>query len=210
MHDDLKDAFKRMMADQLELLNDVQQLKDKSVQNEALILANEVAWWYIDYFVKPLLLSVCGNASWQIFTNQLSLIETEMDQKRSAMIRTGEPVNEEDLYIPLVKYLQPIQQQVSISLTDIRFLKQDRLQIVHHKSKRVKDQVALVETGKNFDFTQSSEHISIVKNMLTALDKHNEFFRRGSWLFRFRFPLLLFDYLFLVSSTRVSFPRYYS
>ena len=160
------------------LKTDFETMNEKLIRSEALIMSNEIASLYIQYFVKPVLLRRCGNASWDKFTNSLSTIETEMDNTRLRKVEAGEEIDDEELYKSLVTFLEPIQREINISLTDIRFLKQDRVDIAHIRNKSVKDQWALIEMAKSFNFPSKFEHMNIVLAMVTALEQHKPHFRR--------------------------------
>jgi len=78
----------------------------------------------------------------------------------------------------LVQYLEPLQKEIDLGLTDIQFLRQDRCAVTHYKTETIKDQLDLLKKAKNFDFPSNFEHKELVDKMIKALDTCKTFFHR--------------------------------
>ncbi|CAF3380911.1 unnamed protein product [Rotaria sp. Silwood1] len=104
------------------LYNQVSKLQEESNKEEAFILANDLSTLYEEYFVKPVFLRRFGDGSWDKFTNRLSELEQETNKNILRSIQGHSSVKYEDLYAPLIQYLEPLQKEIDLSLTDIRYL----------------------------------------------------------------------------------------
>ena len=156
----------------------LEKLEAESQMFNSLILSNEIASLYIEYFVKPVLYQVLGNASWDKFTNQLSDIEDTIDNDRLKAIEEGREIDDENLHRPITKFLEPLQNEIPISLTEVRFLRKDRADLAHIRHKTVSEQLSLIDKVKNFKFPQVFEHKDLVNNMVSALEKHKHHLHR--------------------------------
>jgi len=99
------------------------EVPEKDIYKEGLIISNELSTIYIEYFVKPILLKHFGYTSWQNFTNELSLLEQEIDKNQHKSILAGTSIKYEELYKPLISFLEPVQDEIEVSLTNIRYLR---------------------------------------------------------------------------------------
>jgi hypothetical protein len=169
----------RILEDNTDFLYDqVMELKERSNMKEALILANDLSTLYEEYFVKPVLLQRFGDGSWEKFIVRLSELEQETNKNILKSIQGRSSVKYEDLYAPLIQYLEPSQKEIDLSLTDIRYLRRDRSRLTHHKIKTGKQQLDLLKKSKNFDFPSNFEHKELVHKMIKALDTCKTFFHR--------------------------------
>ncbi|CAF4667201.1 unnamed protein product [Rotaria sp. Silwood2] len=153
-------------------------VKEQTDINSALIISNEISSLYIEYIIKPALLRVFGDSSWDHFYNKLSEIECEMDNCRLKGLQAGKPVDEEQLYEPLVKFLEAIQKEIKLSLTEIRFLRNDRNSLCHIRHKTVDEQYLLIEKAKKFKFTKEFEFTKQVQKMISSLEAEKASFHR--------------------------------
>ena len=133
-------------------------MEDKSNIQDALILSNEISSLFIEYFIKPWLLRSFGSTSWDEFTNKLSELETTLDETRLLSIDSGKPIDDEQLYAGMVSFLEPLQRHIPISVSDIRFLRNDRASLTHIRHKSVAGQLALVDQAKKFEFFDRFVH----------------------------------------------------
>ena len=90
-----------------------------------------------------------GNASWDKFTNQLSVIEDTIDNDRLRAIEEGREIDDEKLHRPITKFLEPLQNEIPISLTEVLFLRKDRADSVPIRHKTVSQQLSLIDKVKN-------------------------------------------------------------
>jgi hypothetical protein len=145
---------------------------------DSLILSHEISSLYIKYFVKPVLHRFLGSPSWDNFSNQLKKLEDDIDNSRLQAIENGNTIDDEKLYRPITKFLEPLQNEIAVSLTDIRFLKKDHVDIAHIRHRTVAEQLFLIGKVKNFDFPERFEHKELVKDMVSALEKHKAHLHR--------------------------------
>jgi hypothetical protein len=87
---------------------EMMQMKEQQDINNALIISNEISSLYIEYIVKPILLQVFGDSSWDKFCTKLAALESELDNSRIRAIEAGTPIDDVKLYKPIVKFLEPI------------------------------------------------------------------------------------------------------
>ncbi|CAF1593817.1 unnamed protein product [Rotaria magnacalcarata] len=169
---------KQMQEKMDEMQEKMNKMQEKSNMKDALIISYEISSLYIEYFVKPVFLRLLGTSSWDQFTNKLTQIEVELDDNRLQSIEHGQSVDDEQLYTPLTKFLEPLQKEISISLTDIRFLRKDRTGIAHYRHRTPKEQLLLIEQAKKFYFPEQFEHKQLVNDMICALEKSKSRFHR--------------------------------
>jgi len=163
-----------------QLITEIQEMKEKSNMNDGLILSNEIATLYFEIFIKPVFSRLLNKGSWDYFTNKLRNIEDELDKKQLLSLARGDVMDNEELYRPLLTFLQPLQEHIPVSLTDIRNLKNDRVDIAHIRQKSNREKLLLIEKGKNFHFSDRFEHQQLVKTMINALDQHMTSSRRST------------------------------
>jgi hypothetical protein len=158
------------------LVDQVPQLHEKDIYKEGLIISNELSTIYIEYFVKPILLKHFGYTSWQNFTNELSLLEQEIDKNQHTSILAGTSIKYEELYKPLISFLQPVQDEIEVSLTNIRYLRNDRSTTVYHKQKSINDQLEVIKKAKEFKYSEHLEFKHLVEQMVHILEQHKPHF----------------------------------
>ncbi|CAF1367571.1 unnamed protein product [Rotaria sp. Silwood1] len=163
----------RILENKTGLLYDqIMELKERSNMKEAFILANDLSTLYEEYFVKPVFLRRFGDGSWDKFIVRLNKFEEETNKNILKSIQGRSSVKYEDLYAPLIKYLEPLQKEIDLSLTDIQFLRQDRCAVTHYKTDTMDDQLDLLKKAKTFDFSSNFEHKELVHKMIKALDNY--------------------------------------
>lgn len=176
--DKLIDENKEMRATTNRLIVDIEERKAREQVTDGLILSNEIANLYIEYYVKPVFYRKSGHTSWDRFTSSLAKIEQQIDCKRLESIEKDESPPYETLYKELIEYLEPLQKCISLSLTDIRYLKKDRCQLVQYQSKSVDEQLHLLEKARNFQFPDTFEFKNLVKSMISELEEKKASFHR--------------------------------
>jgi hypothetical protein len=103
----------RILEDNTDFLyNPVSKVQEESNMEEAFILANDLSTLYEEYFVKPVFLQRFGDDSWNKFTNRLSELEQETNKNILKSIQGRSSVTYEDLYAPLIQYLEPLQKEI--------------------------------------------------------------------------------------------------
>ena len=100
------------------------------------------------------------------------------DNRRLKAINNGDTVDDEQLYQPITQFLEPLQNEISISLTDIRFLKKDGTKVTHIRHESVLEQLALIDKAKSFDFPEAFENKVLVLNMLNELEHYKRQLQR--------------------------------
>jgi hypothetical protein len=159
------------LATTKQLINAIQDLQSEKNLTDGLIISYEIANLYFEYIIKPVFHHKLRHVSWEKFTDKLSTLEQEIDCIRMDYLERGEPVNESLLYEKLTNYLEPLQKDIRLSLTDIRYLKNDRRDVCHLSSKSVASQLALIEKAKAFPFSDKFEHKRLVEEMIADVEK---------------------------------------
>ncbi|CAF1224311.1 unnamed protein product [Rotaria sordida] len=158
------------------LVKQMEDINSKQNITDGLLIANEIASLYIEYYVKPVFHRRLGHSSWDTFCDKLAAIEAEIDDRALDASEKGLTIPYETLYKDLINYLQPLQKDIGLSLTNIRFLKRDRNDLVHYRYKRDDQQKVLLEKVKKFNFPDTFEFKDLVKRMIDDLERKKDHF----------------------------------
>ncbi|CAF4377714.1 unnamed protein product, partial [Adineta steineri] len=125
-----------------------QQMNSKQNITDGLLIANEIASLYIEYYVKPVFHHRLGYSSWDKFCDRLAAIEAEIDDRPLDASEKGLTIPYETLYKDLVYY---------------RYKSDDQ-------------QKDLLEKAKKFNFSNTFEFKDLVKRMINDLERKKDRF----------------------------------
>ncbi|CAF0879330.1 unnamed protein product [Didymodactylos carnosus] len=158
----------------IELESDVRRLKEQIETNELLLMAADIGTLYTRYIFEP----QC-NQTWTSYANQIGQIETTIEEEQAERLRMGKTLlNDNEIDQRLNKFLQPIQQQFSVDLEQLRRLKQARAAVAHTRYKLADEQRDFLAKAQKAHIPIGFEYTMVFQAMLDALDKKKLQFRR--------------------------------